>query len=452
MVGQKVKHYEVVELLGKGGMGVVYKAIDTRLSRPVALKVLKEEIAENTDLKKRFLREARSASQISHPAVAQVYEVDEVDGLLYMALEYVEGQTVRRLIANREIDLLGAVEIAIQVADGLAQAHARNIVHRDIKSDNIMVTPEGRVKILDFGLAKLMDAGASLGSASSIETMAATQVGTVLGTVAYMSPEQARAKEIDHRTDLFSLGVVLYEMVIGELPFRGQSALDTMHAIAFEEVRPVTVVRRDVPPDLQRIVSRCLRKRPEDRYQSAEALLSDLKELKDVLETGSQRPVTFRERVDRLKEWVQYSLPLGMTGAVVVVVVLGLVAYLIINRVELGSLVLLGLIGLPVYRYIRNRRARMVQRFVTRISRMPEVLAITVSGDRLTVVLEEPKANHYLRINSLLDTLNRKLFYGDPLEVAIRSDLASEEFQSLLREPGVRYLKDDDTTVKLLES
>ncbi len=452
MIGQKVKHYEVVELLGKGGMGVVYKAIDTRLSRPVALKVLKEEIAENPDLKKRFLREARSASQISHPAVAQVYEVDEVDGMLYMALEYVEGQTVRRLIANREIDLLGAVEIAIQVADGLAQAHARNIVHRDIKSDNIMVTPEGRVKILDFGLAKLMDAGASLGSASSIETVAATQIGTVLGTVAYMSPEQARAKEIDHRTDLFSLGVLLYEMVIGELPFRGQSALDTMHAIAFEEVRPVTVVRRDVPPDLQRIVSRCLRKRPEDRYQSAEVLLSDLKELKDVLETGSQRPVTLRERVDRLKEWVQYSLPLGVTGAVVIVAVLGLVTYLIINKVEVGSLVLLGLIGLPVYRYIRNRRARMVQRFVNRISPIPEVMAITVSGNRLTVVLEAPKANHYLRINSLLDTLNRKLFYGDPLEVAIRSDLASEEFQSLLREPGVRYLKDDDTAARLLES
>jgi serine/threonine protein kinase len=453
MVGKRIKHYEVVELLGKGGMGVVYKAIDTRLSRPVALKVLKEEIAENSELKKRFLREARSASQISHPAVAQVFDVDEEDGLLYMALEYVEGQTVRKLVVNREIDLPGAVEIAIQVADGLVAAHAKNIVHRDIKSDNIMVTPEGRVKILDFGLAKLMDAGASTpGYASSVETMAATQVGTVMGTVAYMSPEQARAKEIDHRTDLFSLGVVLYEMVIGELPFRGQSALDTMHAIAFEEVKPVTVVRRDVPADLQRILSRCLRKRPEDRYQSAEVLMADLMELKDILETGSQRPVTLRERVDRVKEWIRYSLPLGISGGVAALIVIALVVYLIINKLEVGSLVLLLLIGLPVYRYVRNRRLRMIQRFVTRVARMPEVKAITVSGNLLTVILEEAKANHFLRINSLLDTLNRKIFYGEPLEVAIRSDLAPDEIRSILRDPGVRYLKEDDTPARLLEA
>lgn len=442
MIGQTLKHYEVLELLGKGGMGVVYRARDTRLGRTVALKVLKDEVMENADRKRRFLHEARSASAISHPAIAQVYDVDEVDGHLFIALEFVEGKTVRQLVVQRELDLLGAVEVALQATEGLGKAHAKGIVHRDIKSDNIMVTPDGRAKILDFGLAKLFAPESSDSELSGIETMAQTQVGTVLGTVAYMSPEQARGKEVDARSDLFSIGIVLYEMVTGELPFKGHSPLDTMHAIAFEEVRPVTVVRRDLPPDLQRILSRCLRKRPEDRYQNAEALVDDLKRLKESLESGTQRPVSLRERFEDLLQWTRFSLPLGPAGGVVLVVVGVLLAYLVFAQIELGTVVLLLLIGLPVYRYVRNRRVRMIQRFVDRVSKLPEVLVVTVRDNTITVIVENAKASHYIRINSLLEVANKKLFHGDPLEVAIRDDLPDSELQSILREPGVRFVRE----------
>jgi len=443
MVGQRIRHYEIEQLLGKGGMGVVYKARDIRLGRPVALKVLKEEIAGNIDRKKRFLQEARSASAISHPSVAQVYDVDEVDGSLFIALEYVEGQTVRQLVSSRELDLLGAVEIGIQVAEGLAQAHARGIVHRDIKSDNIMVTPDGRVKILDFGLAKFLDPQASGDTrVSTAETLAQTQVGTVLGTVAYMSPEQARGKDIDHRSDLFSLGVVVYEMVMGELPFQGQSPLDTMHAIAFEEVRPVTIVRRDLPADLQRILSRCMRKRPEDRYQSANDLLGDLRQLKENLESGSQRPVAVRDRVRNLGEWLRFSLPFGLGGTLAALAVVSLIAYLIFAQVEVGAIITVVLIGFPVYRYIRNRKARMIKRFISKVSKMPEVRAITVRGDLITVAVDGAKASLYIHINSMVEALNQKLFYGEPLAVSIRDDLG-DDLQSFLREPGVRYVRKD---------
>ncbi len=426
-------------------MGVVYRARDSRLGRAVALKVLKEEIAAHPDRKRRFLQEARSAAAVSHPAIAQVYDVDEIDGQLFIAMEFVEGKTLRQLIVDRELDLLGAVEIAIQAGEGLGRAHAKGIVHRDIKSDNIMVTPDGRAKILDFGLAKLLDSAATGEQhLSAMETLAQTQVGTVLGTVAYMSPEQARAKEIDHRSDIFSLGIVLYEMVAGELPFQGQSALDTMHAIAFEEVRPVTVVRRDLPGDLQRILSRCLRKRPEDRYQSAESLVDDLRKLKDNLETGSRNAVTLRERLDDLLEWARFSLPLGVGGGLAGFIVLALLIYLLIARADVGSIVLLLLIGLPVYRYIRNRRTRMLKRFVDKVSRMPEVRAITVRGNLVTLIVGENKAGLYIRVHSLLETVNKKLFYGDPMEVAIRDDIEGSELQSILRDPGVHYVREGD--------
>lgn len=444
MIGKKLKHYQVKELLGRGGMGVVYKARDTRLGRPVALKVLKDEITADADLKKRFLQEARSASAVTHPAIAQVYDVDEVDGNLFIALEFVEGNTVRHLINNRELDLLGAIEIAVQAAEGLGRAHSIGIVHRDIKADNIMVTPEGHAKILDFGLAKLLDPGASSDrqDISKMETMAQTQAGTVLGTVAYMSPEQARGKRIDHRSDIFSLGIVLYEMVVGELPFKGGSPLDTMHAIAFEEVRPVTVIRRDVPPEVQRVLSRCLRKRPEDRYQETSALVSDLKKLREDLESGNQRPVTFQERVQDAIEWVRFSAPLGPGGAIAAVAVILLLAYLIFSQADVGSLVLLLLIGLPVYRYVRNRKSRMIKRFVDKASKIPEVKAIAVKGNLLTVIVDHTKASLYLRLNSLMDAANKKLFYGDPLELAIRDNIVDEGFQTLLREPGVHYVRE----------
>lgn len=443
MIGKQVSHYEVEALIGRGGMGVVYRARDVRLGRPVALKVLKETVVHDEDKKRRFLQEARSASAVSHPSIASVYDVDEVDGQLFIALEFVEGETVRSLIQKRELDLMGAIEVAIQTAEGLGQAHAKGIVHRDIKSDNIIVTPTGHAKILDFGLAKLLDPSSGEGHTSIMETMAQTQAGTVLGTVAYMSPEQARGKDVDHRSDIFSLGVVIYEMVTSEMPFRGYSPLDTMHAIAFEEVRPVTVVRKDLPADLQRILSRCLRKRKEDRYQSAEELIRDLKRLKHTLETGSQPALTLRDRLYSFTEWARFSTPSGLLGTAGLVLIGGLLGWLFFAEERLGSLILALILLLPLYRFIRNRKARMLRRIVSKVSKQPEVRAVLVTGDLMTVVSDDAKAHFYIKVNSLVETANRKLFYGDPIQVAIRTNPSDEEMTALLSEPGVRYLRAD---------
>src|SRR5512134_3363447 len=298
MIGQAVKHYQVEELLGEGGMGVVYKARDTRLGRPVALKVLPPAFSADEDRKGRFKQEARAAAAVTHPAIAQVYDVDEGPGGLFIAMELVEGKTVKTLIQGRELDLLGALEIATQVGGGLQKAHEHGIVHRDIKPENIVVTPDGHAKILDFGLAKLLEPTAPQApeGISHMETLARTQAGFVLGTLRYMSPEQARGQAVDHRSDIFSLGIVLYEMVTGQLPFAGNTALDTLHAIAYEETRPMTALRPNLPPSLQRVVTRCLRKRAQDRYPEAKDLAGDLKTVQREIESGisSKAPLALR--------------------------------------------------------------------------------------------------------------------------------------------------------------
>ena len=213
MIGKTLKHFKVEELLGKGGMGVVYRARDVRLDRPVAIKVLKPDLTADRDRQRRFLQEARAASAVTHPAIAQIYDVDEVEGVTFIAMEFVEGQTVRQLITNRELDLLGAIEIALQVSEGLNRAHKANIVHRDIKSDNIMVTRDGHAKLLDFGLAKLLDPMKETPIKDSTKdlthtaTFSQTQPGTILGTVAYMSPEQARGQQVNQSSDVFSMGL-----------------------------------------------------------------------------------------------------------------------------------------------------------------------------------------------------------------------------------------------------
>ena len=303
MIGKTLKHYEIEENLGRGGMGIVYRARDTRLGRPVALKFLPKEFTADPDRKRRFLQEARAACAVNHPAIAQVYDVDESEHGVFIAMEMVEGKTVRALLQGRELDLLGALEVAQQVGNGLAKAHEAGIVHRDIKPENIMVTPDGHAKVLDFGLAKLLDptsgsAGTPSGDElSHMETVARTQVGVVMGTLRYMSPEQARGQSVDHRSDLFSLGVVLYEMVTGQLPFSGNTPLDTLHAIAFEETRPVTAIRANLPPSLQRVITRCLRKRAQDRYGDAKELVGDLKTVQREVESGISAKIPLAERI-----------------------------------------------------------------------------------------------------------------------------------------------------------
>jgi eukaryotic-like serine/threonine-protein kinase len=454
MIGRTLKHYVIEEVLGNGGMGVVYRARDTRLERPVAIKLLKPELVADPDRKARFLLEARAAAAVSHPAIAQVYDIDEDDGTTFIAMEYVDGRTVGHLIAEGELDLVGSVEIALQVAEGLAKAHEANIVHRDIKSDNIMVTRDGHTKLLDFGVAKLLDAGRAAGKQAGktpangwTMTMeqARTIAGAVVGTLVYMSPEQARGRDLDPRSDIFSLGVVLYEMVTGELPFKRETPLDTMHAIAFDEPRPVTAVRRNLPPRLHMIVSRCLRKRREDRYPDARALAVDLRHLKHDMETGTSLSLPVGARLRSLLERVNAALPFGRYGTYVLAAAVLVAAALLFTNLQLGNLFTFAVIGLFTYRLVRNRKRRILAAVAKKISAFAEVKAVAVKDDRVTVVIGKAPAKTYIRITSLIDSVNRRLFFGKNVTGEIRDDVPDKELRTLLRQPGVTYVRDDIT-------
>jgi serine/threonine protein kinase len=450
MIDRTIKNYKIDEFLGSGGMGVVYRARDTKLNRPVALKMIKAGLTADHNKLNRFIQEARAAAAITHPAIAQVYEIDTVDEATFIVMEFIEGQTVGSLIAKKELDLLGSIEIAAQVAEGLAKAHKSKIIHRDIKSDNIMVTHDGHAKLLDFGLAKLLEPSADVEKTLTLLEHAPTKTmpqttatGTIMGTTSYMSPEQARGQTLSYPSDVFSLGIVLYEMVTGELPFRGDNPVDTMHAIAFEEARPVTAVRKNLPPDLHRIIARCLRKRQEDRYPDARELASDLKRLKTDIESGVRRPFSLDQKLDELKYWLTTSLPVGPQGILIVAAILVVAAILLFTDIQWANLLWIGILGLLLFRYFKNRKKRLLKRFVSKVSKIKSVQAIRIKEDAITVVVDKAQASQYIRINSMVDEINKKLFIGRHVEVALRDDLPEEEFQNMLRETGIAFVRDD---------
>jgi dienelactone hydrolase/predicted Ser/Thr protein kinase len=281
--------YKVVEEIGRGGMGVVFKAEDLKLQRMVALKFLPPHLADSAELKERFLIEARAAAALSHPNICVIHEVGESEARPYIAMEFVEGETLRDKINRRFLTAENILAITSQVAAGLGEAHQKGIVHRDIKSANIMVTKKGQAKVMDFGLAKLRG-GSSL-----------TKSQTTLGTVAYMSPEQAKGEDVDGRTDLWSLGVILYEMLTGELPFKGDRDLSIIHSIVHEDPKPIRIHKPPVPEELQRIVNRALQKKREARYGSAEEMLKDLKGYEAALQAEASGVFNLRSLVKRLR-------------------------------------------------------------------------------------------------------------------------------------------------------
>ena len=274
MVGRTISHYKILSEVGRGGMGVVYKAEDTKLKRQVALKFLRSDVLEDEEHRERFLREAQAAAALDHSNICTVHEIDEVEGETFIAMAFIEGQTVKNKIAERPLKLEEALDIAIQTATGLQAAHEKGIVHRDIKGANLMVTPQGQVKIMDFGLAQLA------------ERSQLTKTATILGTPAYMSPEQARSERTDRRTDVWSLGVVIYEMMTGRLPFEGERQQAVLYAIVQEDPEPITALRVGVPTELDFIVSKAMAKDAGERYQHVEEMIVDLLSLGKKLESG----------------------------------------------------------------------------------------------------------------------------------------------------------------------
>ncbi len=281
MIGRTLSHYKILSEISRGGMGIVYRAVDVKLDREVALKVLPPELVADSERKRRFVQEAKAAAKLEHPHIGVVHEIDETDGVTFIAMELIRGEQLRDTIAKGPVPLRRALEIATDIAEGLSKAHDEGIVHRDLKPANIMVTEDGHTKIIDFGLAKLVEPMS--GEDSGVETAIRgdTETGKVMGTISYMSPEQARGTTVDHRTDIFSFGIVLYDMLTGEPPFKAPSGPETSP--------PSSMLRRhqsgpsvadDAAPELQRILDKCLAKEPDNRYQLAREACADLEQLK----------------------------------------------------------------------------------------------------------------------------------------------------------------------------